>query len=68
MLMKSERMKYKRFTAEEKIRCMDSIIKYCKENARSIYDDSARDLYEVCKVVAGTTLFDFIAEHVIDEE
>ena len=67
MLMKSERMKYKKFTADEKIRCMDSIIRYCKENASSIYDkDSARDLYEVCKVMGGTTLFDFIAEHVIE--
>lgn len=60
-------MKYRKFTAEEKVRCMDAIIRYCKENSRSIEDGSARDLYEVCKVMGGTTLFDFIAEHVIDE-
>ena len=67
MLPKEERLKYRTFTSQEKIKCMDKIIQYCKANASSIEDNySPRDLYEVCKIMGTTTLFDFIAEHVVE--
>lgn len=67
MLRKDERLKYRKFTAEEKIRCMDAIIRYCKDNARVISDKyDTRDLKTACEVMGGTKLFDFIADHVVE--
>ena len=67
MIPKEERLKYRTFTTAEKVKCMDKIIRYCKENTSSIGDKYGNhDLYDVCKVVACTDLFDFIADHVVE--
>lgn len=63
------RLNYKIFTAEEKIKCMDKIIKYCKEHSDTVYDkDNPMDLYQNCKTMGCTTLFEFIWDHVIEDK
>lgn len=65
IIPKEERLTYTKFTAEEKIKCMDKMIKYIKENSNEIYNkDNPSDVYNNCRVMASTTLFDFICDHI----
>lgn len=63
---KEERLKYKIFTKEEKLKCMDKMLKYIRENSKAINNNSAYDIYQNCKVMAATELFDFIVDHVVE--
>lgn len=67
-VLKEERLKYRPFTKEEKLKCMDKMLKYIRENSTAMDDGSARDIYQNCKVVALTDLFDMVVDHVIEEE
>ena len=65
---REERLKYRPFTKEEKLKCMDKMLRYIRENSTSVDDGSARDIYQNCKVIALTDLFGMVVEHVIEEE
>lgn len=65
---KEERLRYRPFTKEEKLKCMDRMLRYIRENSTSIDGGSARDIYQNCKVVALTELFDMVVDHVMEEE
>ena len=65
---KEERLQYRPFTTEEKLKCMNKMLKYIRDNSTAIDDKSATDIYQNCKVMAATELFDMIADHVIEED
>ena len=65
-ISEAERLKYRPFTTEEKLKCMDRMIRYIKNNSTAINDKSATDIYQNCKVMASTDLFELMADHVIE--
>lgn len=67
-ISKEERLKYRPFTKEEKLKCMDKMLRYIRENSVAVNDNSAMDIYSNCKVMAVTELFNMVADHVIEEE
>lgn len=57
-------LKWKPIPKEEKLKIADKMIKYIRKNATSIYNkNEPRDLYQCCKVVAGSDLFDFLQDY-----
>jgi uncharacterized protein YfkK (UPF0435 family) len=67
-ILKEDRLKYRPFTSEEKLKCMDKMIKYIRNNSTAVNDRSATDIYQNCKIVALTDLFDMVVDHVIEED
>lgn len=57
-------LEWKPISKEEKLKIMDKMLRYIRKNATAVYDkDNPRDLYQTCKVVAGTDLFEFLQDY-----
>lgn len=67
-ISKEDRLKYRPFTNEEKLKCIDKMLKYIRNNSTAVNDGSATDIYQNCRVVALTDLFDMVVDHVIEED
>lgn len=62
-------VKFRPFTKEEKLRCMDSMLNYIRKHTNSSRSYCATDdIYHLCKIVAHTYLMDMVNEHIIEEE